>query len=97
MNYEGKRTEELEAFAEQTDILAWGPGVDDFWRAAIFKKTRPLAIHLREVLNQVMLLTQSGPEIIAPGHSHSYRVTHRGEVIRKVMDVDGAVRTEVMI
>ena len=97
VNQERERAEARDFFAEETDVFARRPGVNDVGRFTVRKKARPVAVDLVKARNCVELLAEPGAAVIVCRNRYGSRMTEGGELVRKIMDVDGAVRAEVVI
>src|SRR5437588_11873464 len=97
VNEKAKRAESGKLLAEKADVFAGRPGVHDIGSKAIGKESRPVADDLIEPLDAIILLTQAG----AP--ASTFRDRNRGgmpgsrQLVGKIMDMDSAVRAEIMI
>ena len=71
--------------------------MDDIRRLGIWEKLRPIVGKFTEKPNAILLFPEAGPEILTAGYGDCDKVTESREIVRKIMDVDRAVRAEVVI
>ena len=95
-----KKREVAEAgqfFAEEPHVFSRRPGVNDIRPAAIRKNVRPFAIHAIESMDGIILFAQAGAAFRIIWNGNGGGVPKRRELIGEIVDVNSAVRAEVVI
>src|SRR3954466_13201688 len=97
MNEKRELTEAGEFLAEEPDVFPRCPGVDDVRSTAIWEKLRPIAIDSVESVHRIILFAETGAAIGVLGNGDGDGVPESGELVREIVDVNGAVGAEVVV
>jgi hypothetical protein len=97
MNEEREVTKARQFLTKKPDVLARRPGVDDIRRTGIGKYSRPIALHLIKAMDGIILFSEAGPPVGVFGDCNGGGMATRNELVGEIMDVDGAVRAEIVV
>jgi hypothetical protein len=97
MNDEREGAEPGELLAEETHVFPRRPGMDHIGRTAVGKNALPISVYLRETVDRIALVSQSSAAVAAFWKGHGRGMAEGGELIGEVVDVDSAVRAEVVV
>ena len=97
MNKKRELAEAGQFFAEKPHVFARRPRVNDIRPAPIRENLRPFAIHPIESMNGIILFTEAGATFGIIRNGNRGGVPKRRQLIGEIMDMNGAVRAEVVI
>jgi hypothetical protein len=97
MNKQRELTEAGEFLAEEPDIFARCPGVDNVRSTAVRENTLPIAIDSIESVHGIILFAQFEAAIRVFRNGDGGGMAESGELVREIVDVDGAVGAEVVV
>jgi len=97
VNKERESAKAGEFFAEEPDVFARGPGMNDPGRFAIRKKTAPVAIDLLESLNGVMLFAEPKAAVGIFRDGNGGGMAALSELVGEIVDMNSAIGAEVMV
>ena len=97
MNAKQGRAHGADLFAEETDVLARSPRMENVGREAVRKQAGPGAIHFVKGEHAVILFAQAGPAVVPLGSCDCDAVAGIDQVTREIMHVHRAVRGEIVI
>jgi len=97
VNEQRELAEAGELFAKEPDVFARRPRVNDVRPATVRKNARPFAIDPIESMHGIILFAQSGAALRIIGDCNGSRMPQRRELVREIVDMNGAIRAEVVV
>ena len=86
-----------ELFAEEPDVLARGPGVNNVRPAAVRKDARPFTVDPIKSMDRVILFAEAGAALLIIRDGDGSGMTQGRELVGEVVDVNSAIRAEVVV
>src|SRR5438477_9047756 len=97
MDKKAKRAQAFQPLAKKPHVFPRRPGMDDIRRLRVREKLRPIVRNFTENLNGILLFAEAGPKVLTARYGDRNEVTESRQVVRKIMNMDRAVRAEVVI